>query len=248
MRWLATNSSPWSATCASRPAGLEQARVFCLRASDELRGLTPCALNEAAEALLKLWTGAAVNGTDPAAAVTQAIAKTVSAATQVYTHLQEFARVLAAALQRTAQALGSNDAPPEEELLHAVHEMPRFDLPPVSGNFHRPWIRYPRALARKRIHSQASAGPRRAALAGIHHTRAAGRELGPRGLGGTPVEIRRFGGCLPGADGRLMSRGPVAQRSIRRFSTIWPASTRLAEHEPGPESRRFPAISLFIRD
>jgi hypothetical protein len=72
----------------------------------------------------------------------------------VYTHLQELARTLAAALQRTAKALGSNDAPPEEELLRAVREMPRFDPPPVSANFDRPWIRYPRALARKRIHAK----------------------------------------------------------------------------------------------
>ena len=131
---------------------LEQARVFCLRAADEIRGLMPYALNEAADVLLAVWTSAAANGTDPGAAVAKAIAKTASAATQVHTHLQELARTLAAALQRTANALGSNDAPPEEELLHAVHEMPRFDLPPVSGNFDRPWIRHPRTLARKRIH------------------------------------------------------------------------------------------------
>jgi GTP-binding protein EngB required for normal cell division len=135
-------------------AKLEQARVFCLRASDEMRELTPAALDEAADALAAMWTSAAANGTDPCTAATNAIAKTASAATQVHTHLQEVARTLAAALQRTAEALGSNDAPPEEELLRAVHEMPRFDLPPVSGNFHRPWIRYPRALARQRIHGQ----------------------------------------------------------------------------------------------
>ena len=129
-------------------ARLEQARVFCLRASDEIRGLTPHALDAAAEALL------AANGADPYAAVANAVAKTASAATQVHTHLQELARALAAALQRTAQALGSNDAPPEGELLRAVHEMPRFDLPPMNGNFDRRWIRYPRMLARKRMYGQ----------------------------------------------------------------------------------------------
>ena len=129
-------------------ARLEQARVFCLRASDEIRGLTPHAVDAAAEALL------AANGTDPYAAVANAVAKTASAATQVHTHLQELARALAAALQRTAQALGSNDAPPEGELLRAVHQMPRFDLPPMNGNFDRRWIRYPRMLARKRMYGQ----------------------------------------------------------------------------------------------
>jgi len=124
---------------------LEQARVFCLGASDEMRGLTPQALNEAAEALLEVWSSAAV---------TNAIAKTAASATQVYTHLQELARTLAAALQRAAKALGSNDAPPEEELLRAIHEMPRFDPPPVSANFDRPWLRYPRMLARKRIYGK----------------------------------------------------------------------------------------------
>ena len=133
---------------------LEEARVFCLRASDEIRGLMPYALNEAADALLELWTGANANGTDPAAAITQAIAKTASVATQVHTHLQELARALAAALQRTAQALGSNDAPPENELLGAVREMPRFDLPSLSGSFDRPRIRHPITLARKQIHGK----------------------------------------------------------------------------------------------
>ena len=135
-------------------ARLEQARVFCLRASDEIRGLMPHALNEAADALLQAWTSAAVNGTDPGAAVTTAIAKTAFAATHVHTHLQELARALATALQRTAKALGSNDAPPEEELLHAIHEMPRFDFPPVHENFDRPWILYPKMLGRRRIHSK----------------------------------------------------------------------------------------------
>ena len=67
---------------------LEQARVFCIGASDEMRGLTPQALNEAAEALLEAWSSAAV---------TNAIAKTAASATQVYAHLQEVARTLAAA-------------------------------------------------------------------------------------------------------------------------------------------------------
>jgi predicted GTPase len=122
---------------------LEQARVFCLRASAEIRDLTPYALNQAADALMEEWARAAV---------TTAIAQAASTATQVYTYLQELARALAAALQRTAKALGRDDAPPEEELLRAVHEMPRFDLPPLSENLDRPWIRYPRALARKRIY------------------------------------------------------------------------------------------------
>ena len=126
-------------------ARLEEARVFCLRVSGEIRGLTPQALDEAAEALLDTWTSAAV---------ASAIAHTASAATQVHTHLQKLARTLAAALRRAANALGSHDAPPEQELLQAVREMPRFDPTPVSMDFGRPWIRYPRALARNRIHAQ----------------------------------------------------------------------------------------------
>jgi GTP-binding protein EngB required for normal cell division len=130
---------------------LEEARVFCLHASDEVRRLAPFALDETAETLLRMWTSATPNGADTSAAVTQAIAKTASAASQVYTYLQELARTLAAALQRTAKALGSDDAPHEEELLSAIREMPRLDPPPINGKFDRPWIRYPRTLARKRI-------------------------------------------------------------------------------------------------
>jgi GTP-binding protein EngB required for normal cell division len=121
---------------------LEQARVFCLRASDDLRRLTPHALDRAADALMDSWS---------TAAVARAVAQTAASAIQVYTHLQELARTLAAALQRTATALQTHDAPPEDELLRAIHEMPRFDLPPMNGDFHRPWIRHPRALARQRI-------------------------------------------------------------------------------------------------
>jgi hypothetical protein len=124
---------------------LEEARVFCLRASGEIRGSTRHALAAAADALLEVWSSAAV---------VNAIAQTASSATQVYAHLQDLARALAAALQRTALALGSPDAPPEEELLRAVREMPPFDAPPINGALDRPWIRFPRALARKQIYGK----------------------------------------------------------------------------------------------
>lgn len=132
---------------------LEGARVFCLRASDEIRSFTPYALDEAADALLTVWTGAA-NGTEPDAAVATAIAKTAGTATQVHAYLGEIARSLAETLQRTATALGRQDAPTEDELLHPLREMPRFDPPTAGPNLHRPWILYPRALARSRIRGQ----------------------------------------------------------------------------------------------
>ncbi len=133
---------------------LEGARTFCLRLSEEIRSLTPAALDEAATALLAFWTGAAGDGTTPETAVTTAIATTAGLATRAHTHLHDLARNLAAALRRTATALGSNDAPEEEELLQPLREMPRFDPPAISLRLHRPWIRYPQALARSRIRSQ----------------------------------------------------------------------------------------------
>jgi hypothetical protein len=133
---------------------LEDARVFCLRVSDEIRGLAPDALNQATSALLDLWSGVAPIGTEPESAVAAAIAKTAGFTTQVHAHLRDLALILTAALERAAQALGSDDAPAEEELLHPLREMPRFDPPPSGGAFHRPWILYPRALARSRIHGQ----------------------------------------------------------------------------------------------
>ncbi|HUE05662.1 MAG TPA: dynamin family protein [Bryobacteraceae bacterium] len=133
--------------------GLEQARVFCLRAANEIRSLAPHALHTAAEALVEVWVASAGNGTAAGSAVAQAIAKTATAAAQVHAHLLELARTLAAALERVAAALGSNDAPPERELMRALPEMPRFDFP-VLETFARPWIRYPRTLARKRAHGQ----------------------------------------------------------------------------------------------
>jgi len=130
---------------------LEDARVFCLKTSDEIRALTPYALDEAANALLEKWAGANPDGSDPSAAVTGAIAKTAGAAAQIHGYLQDLARRLTASLRKTAEALGSRDAPTEEELLRPLAEMPRFDVPPVSTSFHRPWLRYPRGLARRRI-------------------------------------------------------------------------------------------------
>lgn len=133
---------------------LEEARVFCLRASDEIRGLTEYALNEAANALLEAWTGAAANGPDPGAVVAGAIAKTAGTAVQVHAYLQDLARSLTAASRKAASALGRHDAPEEEELLRALREMPRFDPPPISKSFHRPWFLHPRALARRLIYSE----------------------------------------------------------------------------------------------
>jgi hypothetical protein len=98
---------------------LEDARVFCLRVSDEIRGLTPDALHQATSALLEVWTGAALNK-EPETAVAAAIAKTAGRATQVHSHLRDLALILTAALQRTAQALGSDDASAEEEPLRPL--------------------------------------------------------------------------------------------------------------------------------
>lgn len=136
---------------------LEEARTFCLRAADEVRGLTAHAIDEAADALLAVWTGAAPNGADPGAAVTGAIARTAAAAARVYTHLQDLARSLAVTLRRTAETLGGSDAPADEELLHGLLEMPRFDPPPVNWSFGRPWVLFPGALARWRIHGKLQA-------------------------------------------------------------------------------------------
>ena len=132
---------------------LEDARVFCLRVSDEIRGLTPDALHQATSALLEVWTGAALNK-EPETAVAAAIAKTAGRATQVHSYLRDLALILTAALQRTAQALGSDDASAEEEPLRPLREMPRFDPPPLDERFHRPWILRPRGLARSWIHGQ----------------------------------------------------------------------------------------------
>jgi hypothetical protein len=116
--------------------------------------LTPYALDQATSALLQVWTGAAQNGTQPETAAAAAIAKTAGLATQVHAHLRDLALILTAALQRTAQALGGGDAPAEEELLHPLREMPRFDPPPFGDAFHQPWILRPRSLARSWIHGQ----------------------------------------------------------------------------------------------
>jgi GTP-binding protein EngB required for normal cell division len=130
---------------------IEGAREFCLRASDQIRALMPYALEEAADALLAVWTGAAEDGTEPGTAVKAAIARTAAVAVQVHGHLQDLARSLASALQRAAEALGSPDAPAGEDLARPLREMPRFDAPCISLILPRPWIRYPRRLARMRI-------------------------------------------------------------------------------------------------
>jgi len=129
---------------------LEEARSSCLRTSDQIRGLAPRALEAASEALLAVWTGGAQDDAAPAAAVTEAIMLTAGLAESIYTHLEQLARTLAASLLRAAEDLGSHDAPPEEELLEPLREMPRFD-PPALAISGRPWILYPRALAKRWI-------------------------------------------------------------------------------------------------
>ncbi|MFB3778368.1 MAG: dynamin family protein [Bryobacteraceae bacterium] len=130
---------------------IERSRRFCLDAAGEIRVLAPRALEEAATALLAAWEGAA-GVTAPGEGVAAAVARTAaSAAGAVHNHLQELARLLAEALQRTADALGSDDAPGEEELALPLREMPRFDPPPIDLQLPRPWFPLPRTLARRRL-------------------------------------------------------------------------------------------------
>ena len=130
---------------------IEEARDSSLRACDGIRTLAPRALDEATNSLLAVWTGAAEDGMEPGTAVTMAIAKTAGLAAEVHAHFQELAHSLAVALQRAAEALGSGDAPAEEELANPLREMPRFDPPPVRLDLHRPWILHPRTLLKARI-------------------------------------------------------------------------------------------------
>jgi len=131
---------------------VEDAREFCLRASDEIRTLTPHALDEAASALLEAWGSTAPDPVDSGAVVAAAVARTADITAQVHARLQEVAFSLTAALQATARALGGKDAPAAADLLQPLREMPRFDPPPIRQSFHRPWLLYPRALARRRIY------------------------------------------------------------------------------------------------
>jgi len=131
---------------------LEDARAYCLRASDDLRSLAPRALASAAEELAALWTAGAADSASARTAVEAAVARTAASGTQVHSYLQELARELAAALARAAAALATNDAPAEQELLDPLREMPRFDPPPVRLTLSRPWLLTPRAFATQRIH------------------------------------------------------------------------------------------------
>jgi GTP-binding protein EngB required for normal cell division len=132
---------------------LEDARVFCSHASDEIRSLTAWALDAAANALLKAWAGGA-KGVDAGAVVAAAIAETAGTAARVQAYLRGLARTLTLALQTTAATLGRQDAPAEEELLRPLREIPRFDPPPIRLSFRRPWLLRPRALARRWIHGK----------------------------------------------------------------------------------------------
>ncbi len=136
---------------------IETSRKYCLAAADAVRVLAPSALDRAADSLVDLWSGEAP-GTTPERTAENAAAQTAAVATAVRGHLQELAHTLAEALERAAEALDTDDAPAEEELAQPLHEMPRFDPPPVSFRLRRPWISWPRALARRWIRRRLQSG------------------------------------------------------------------------------------------
>ena len=223
---------------------LEDARVFCLRVADEIRGLTPAAINQATSALLDLWSGAAPNGTEPPRAVAAAIVKTAGFATQVHTHLRDLALILTAALQRAARALGSDDAPAEEELLHPLREMPRFDPPPL-GAFHQPWILRPKALARSWIHGQLRRSLEEAlSEAFATHARLV-ENWARQALAELQLRFDSSADAYRAQLARLMAQGTVASRGAvghRRRSCV-PCSNRrramTGTDEDGVDSRQY---------
>ncbi len=131
---------------------LEDARAYCLRASDGLRALAPQALSLAADELIALWTSGVSDSASARTAVEAGVARTAVSGTQMHSYLQELARELAAALSRAAAALCAHDAPTERELLDPLREMPRLDPPPVRFDLSRPLFLAPRTLVRRQVH------------------------------------------------------------------------------------------------
>jgi GTP-binding protein EngB required for normal cell division len=132
-------------------AELEQAREYCLRAADEVRGLASFAIDKAVAAVLASCAGDHHCADDVGAIALDSIRRAVVPESEIHARLVTLADRLRGALERTGRAIGGRDVPERAEFLSAIPEVPRLDLPPTTISLPSPWSWRTLSLARMRL-------------------------------------------------------------------------------------------------
>ena len=132
---------------------LEEVNSFCLRASDEIRGLGWIALSRSAADVAEQWFNKGANETNAGDIVMRNLTETAAeGANQVFTKIHDLARDLSRALASTADILEVKDVPRDEDLASVVKEMPRLDPGPIEVVLERGFLAIlGKAFARRQI-------------------------------------------------------------------------------------------------
>jgi len=135
---------------------LEEVNSFCLRASDEIRGLGWIALSRSAADVAEQWFNKGANETNARDIVMRNLTETAAeGANQVFTKIHDLARDLSRALASTADILEVKDVPRDEDLASVVKEMPRLDPGPIEVVLERGFLAFlGKAFARRQIENK----------------------------------------------------------------------------------------------
>ena len=122
---------------------IEEARRFCLDATDEVRSLGAIALQRSVQAVIDSWNGrgAGAISETPVARTVEKLAS--EAASQIAGRLRTLAQHLRTALANAAEALDGRDFTVHEDSLgDCIREMPRFEIALPDARILPPWFRW----------------------------------------------------------------------------------------------------------
>lgn len=125
--------------------GIEEARRFCLSATDEVRSLGLIAIERAAAATARSWNGGSPSAPG-AVIVPNAIHETVAqVAAQISARLRAVALELDSTLNSASREFGGGAE--ESALEDCLREMPRFEAAFPEFSLNPPWFRFLKGLA-----------------------------------------------------------------------------------------------------
>ena len=128
---------------------IEEARIFCLRATDEVRSLNEIALQRSAQAIVESWDGQRTtppSGTGIIRHATERLA--AEAASQISGRLTTLVQHLQSALALASEALQDQSSVQDDQLENCVREMPRFEVALPEMDIAPPWFQLFRGMTR----------------------------------------------------------------------------------------------------
>ncbi len=127
---------------------LEEARQFCLAATDDVRLLHETALQRSAQAIVESWDGqrTALPSTETIRQAAERLA--AEAASRISGRLITLAQHLQSALALATEALYDRSSTPDDQLEDCVREMPRFEAALPEIDIAPPWFHSFRGMTR----------------------------------------------------------------------------------------------------